>query len=358
MLWAKGKKGKYISYLSRFAVAGTALYLAFRGEDLGKITEVLLGLNLWIFAAALGLYLIAQFVFALRWNLLMRVQSIKIGYWPALRLHFLGLFYNHCLPSSVGGDLLRIWYVTKHTDKKFEAALSVFVDRVVGLTGMFIMAFFCYWFIPVQGQKGRFQFPYKINLLQRLLEYRWPLLAVGAVFAAVFVAFTSNAKGRSLLHRGFTFIRQHGAAAMQKARHAIRIYCNKWLAIGCALLLTFCLQSLCIVAMWMIGREIGVAAHIKYYFIFFPISWLLGALPISVGGAGIMELWLKDIFIRVCAVTSQNALVLAFGQRLLWLFGSLPGVVIHLIGAHLPGVPKRSLGTPKDFFVDYNEPIN
>ena len=86
----------------------------------------------------------------------------------------------------------------------------------------------------------------------------------------------------------------------------------------------------------------------KYYFIFFPVSWLLGALPISVGGAGVMELWLKDIFIRVCQVSSEHALVLAFCQRLLWLFGSSPGLVIHLVGAHLP----------KDFSIDYEQPVN
>ena len=41
-------------------------------------------------------------------------------------------------------------------------------------------------------------------------------------------------------------------------------------------------------------------------------------------------------------------LALALSQRLVWLFGSLPGVVIHLIGAHLP----------KDFFLDYDDAIN
>lgn len=341
---AKSKKSKYISYIARFAVAGVALYLAFRGENLGEVADVLLGFNLWVFAAALGLYVIAQFIFALRWSLLMRVQSINIGYLPAVRLHFLGLFYTHCLPSSVGGDLLRAWYVTKHTDRKLEAALSVFADRVIGLTGTLIMAFCCYWFIPVEGQKKRFEFPYQIDLLEHLTEYKWVFAGIATVLVIVIIASISNAKGRSMLCRAVGFVRKHSAVVLQKALDAIRIYYNKKLAIICALLLTFCLQSMCIVAMWLIGREIGMTVHPKYYFIFFPISWLLGALPISVGGAGVMELWLKDIFIRVCAVSGKHALILAFCQRLLWLFGSLPGAVIHLIGAHLP----------KDFFVDYD----
>lgn len=358
---AKVRKSKYVSYLLRFAVAGAALYLAFRGEDLGEITEVLLGLNLWVFAVAIGFYITGQLIFVTRWTLLLKVQSIKIGFWPAVKLHFLGLFYNNCLPGSIGGDLPRAWYVTKHTDKKLEAALSVFVDRVIGLTGMLIMAFGCYWFVPEEGQKEGFNFSFELNFLRRLIEYGWVFIWVGAAFAIVIALLVSNSKGRTLLSRGFELVRCRGALTLSKVQESIRIYCNKWLAISYALLLTFCCQGMHVIAMWLIGREIGITAPMKYYFIFFPISWLLGALPISVGGLGIMEGWLKMMFMRVSTMSSKNALALALCQRLIMLFASLPGAAIHLIGLHLPGAPKRGkagLGTPKDFFIDYDESIN
>jgi len=343
----KGKRRKYISYILRFAVATAALYLALRGEDLGQVADVLLGLNLWVFAAAIGIYVVGQLIFVARWFLLLRVQSIKIGFWPAVRLHFLGLFYNNCLPGAIGGDLPRAWYVTKHTDKKLEAALSVFVDRVIGLTGMLIMAFCCYWFVPEQGRKEGFEFSVELNFLQRLGGYKSVLIWSGVAFVAVFVALVSNSKGRALLSRGLAVVRRRGASVLRKVRNSIRIYCKKPMAIGLALLLTFCCQSMHVVAMWLIGSQIGIEAHPKYYFIFFPLSWLLGALPVSVGGLGIMEGWLKMMFMRVGSISSENALALALCQRLIFLVASLPGVVIHLIGAHLP----------KDFFIDYENSI-
>lgn len=344
----KISRKRYISYVLRFGVAAAALYLAFRREDLGEVANVLLGINLWIFAASLGIYIISQFIFVMRWYVLLRVQSIEIGFWPALRLHFLGLFYNNCLPTSVGGDLLRAWYVTTHTDKKLEAALSVFVDRVIGLTGMLIMAFCCYWFIPVEGQTRGFEFSYNLDLAGQLNEHRGLVLGIGAALAVFILALVSNRKGRVLLRRCSQLIRRHGSVALSRGRNAIRIYYSKKLAVGLALLLTFCCQATFIIGLWLIGREIGVDAHVKYYFIFFPISWLLGALPISVGGWGIMEGWLKVAFSQVSTVSGERTLVLGLCQRLIWLFGSLPGVGIHLIGAHLP----------KEFSVDYNKPIN
>ena len=339
---------KYISYLLRFIVAGAALYLAFRGENFSEVAEVLLGLNLWIFAGAIGVYVVAQLIFVARWSLLLKVQSIRIGFWPAVRLHFLGLFYNNCLPGAIGGDLPRAWYVTKHTEKKLEAALSVFVDRVIGLIGMLIMAFGCYWFVPEESREGGFNFSFEINIFDRMAEYKSVFIWLGAAFTVAIVLFVSNSKGRNLLWRGFDVIGRRGASVLSKIRQSIHIYCHKWPAIFGALLLTFCCQSLTVVAMWLVGREIGIDVPAKYYFVFFPISWLLGAVPISVGGLGIMEGWLKMMFMRVGTISSKNALALALCQRLIFLFASLPGAIIHLIGAHLP----------KDFFIDYDKSVD
>jgi len=339
---------KYISYILRFAVAGAALYLAFRGENFSEIINVLFGLNLWIFAAAVGFYVIGQLIFVARWSLLLKVQSITIGFWPAFRLHLLGLFYNNCLPGFVGGDLPRAWYVTKHTEKKLEAALSVFVDRVIGLIGMLIMAFGCYWFIPEQSREEGFSFTFEMNIFGRLVEYKSVFIWLGAAFVVVSVLLVLNRRGRMLLERGLDIVRRRGASILSKVRQSIRIYCHKWPAIIGALSLTFFCQGMTVVAMWLIGREIGIDAPAKYYFIFFPVSWLLGAVPISVGGMGIMEGWLKMMFMRVGTISGENALALALCQRLIFLLVSLPGAAIHLIGAHLP----------KDFFVDYGEPVD
>jgi uncharacterized protein (TIRG00374 family) len=342
------QKSKYLSYILRLSIAGAALYLTFRKENLRDIADVLLKLNLWVFASALGIYVIGQLIFVFRWNLLLRAQSIRISFWPATRLYFLGLFYNNCLPTSVGGDFLRAWYVTHHTDKKVEAALSVFVDRAIGLMGTVIMAAASYWFIPAQGHQGRIRFPYKINFFRQLANNKELVISVLAGLVIVIAALVSSAKSRYFLRGKLAVIRKHWVVGWVKVRGAITIYYGKSPTLLLALFLTFLLQALSIIAVWVIGINIGITANVKYYFIFFPVSWLLGTLPISVGGVGVMELWLKNIFVRVCGVPSELALVLALCQRLIMLFVSLPGIMIHLAGAHLP----------KDFFVDSGKTIN
>ena len=55
------------------------------------------------------------------------------------------------MPGAVGGDLLKAWYVTKHTDRKIAGVLSVFVDRLIGLVALVLMAVATYSMF-VRGQ--------------------------------------------------------------------------------------------------------------------------------------------------------------------------------------------------------------
>jgi uncharacterized membrane protein YbhN (UPF0104 family) len=89
-----------------------------------------------------------------------------------------------------------------------------------------------------------------------------------------------------------------------------------------------------IYGLYLVGKDLGIAAHIKYYFIFFPLSWIIGVIPISVGGAGVMEFGIQGMF-KVIGV-SYRIPTLALAQRIMWLIISVPGVIIHLTGKHLP----------------------
>jgi glycosyltransferase 2 family protein len=339
----KGKK-RHILTVLRIVVAAGALYLAFRNQDLGQLSRQLMKLNPLVFAAAVGLFLFAQVLFVMRWRLLLRVLSIHIGLGVGMKLHFLGWFYNNCLPSSVGGDLLRAWYVTGHVEpnKRTEAALSVFFDRAIGLAGMLLMATGCYLFIPVEGQFGgrEPEISSKIGALEHVGE-NWLVLVVAvAMIIAGFAGFAANERGRGLLVR--VWGKFWGIAA--KGIAAVKLYSRSPLTIISTIGLTVILQGISITGFSLLGRNLGMDIPIKYYFVFFPVSWLIGTIPISIGGLGVMEGSVSYMF-RAVGASGENASAIAICQRLIWWVCALPGIVIHLFGAHLPA-------NKREFFVD------
>ena len=137
---------KTLWLILRITVACLVLGIVFWNQRWSELVGVFSGLNWGYFLLALAIFVVCQVVLAMRWWLLVYSQGISLGIWVAVRLHFIGLFYNNVMPSAIGGDFLRAWYVTRHTRKRVEAALSVFVDRAIGLLGIFLMALSSYLF--------------------------------------------------------------------------------------------------------------------------------------------------------------------------------------------------------------------
>ena len=118
------------------------------------------------------------------------------------------------------------------------------------------------------------------------------------------------------------------------------------------------MQMLAITAFWLLGRNMGIQADVKYYYVFFTLTWVLGAVPVSIAGAVVVEGMLAYLFITFAGVAKESASALALCQRAVWMLASLPGAAIHLIGAHLPKEAKSGLVNPEDFFVDSNKPVD
>ena len=318
-----------------------------REQRWNRLVQIFRQMNISVFAAVLGIFIISQIIIGLRWWLLLRSQHIFINFWAVVRLYLLGWFYNNFMPGSVGGDLLRAWYVTKHTDKKFEAVLTVFIDRVIGLLSTFVIAVFFYMFF-LQGQANALTFTGRSGPFSFLAEYKGCIIWVAGVLAAILCGLLLHGRSRVLLRAAWLHIRIHSVRAFEKLKDAVYVYYSKPLTILAAFGLTVFIQIVTITGFWFLGKNLGITAGLKYYYVFFTLTWVLGALPVSIGGAVVVEGTLAYLFIRYAGVEAEPALALALCQRIVWMIASLPGAAIHLIGAHLP----------KDFFVDFDKPAN
>ncbi|MGB2806708.1 MAG: lysylphosphatidylglycerol synthase transmembrane domain-containing protein [Sedimentisphaerales bacterium] len=322
-----------------------------------NLADTFRSINLGVFALVLGVFIISQVIVGLRWWLLLRSQSIFIRFWAAVRLYFLGWFYNNFMPGSMGGDIVRAVYVTKHTDKKFEAVLSVFVDRVIGLSSTLIIAVFFY-LLFLRGKGLEITSSGTGGFVSSIGQYKTVFFWAVVIIIVILGVLLLHKGSRSMLLKVCSYIRQAGLKVIVKFRDAIVIYCKKPLTILLAFGLTVFLQMLTITAFWLLGRNMGIQAGVKYYYVFFTLTWVLGALPVSIGGAVVVEGMLTYLFSMFAGVAEEAAFALALCQRAVWMLASLPGAVIHLVGAHLPEDPKNSLQDRKDFFVDSKKSVD
>jgi uncharacterized membrane protein YbhN (UPF0104 family) len=153
-----------------------------------------------------------------------------------------------------------------------------------------------------------------------------------------------------LILKMYGIAKHKGLELIKRIFAAVCIYCRRPGALLVVVFFTFVSQYIAITSIWLICQQLGVEADIKYYFAFFPISWVLGAIPISIGGAGVIELGLKGLFGCVESVSVYMRNVPGLVQRAIWLITSLGGVFIHLKGGHLPA-------SKEEIFVDSGDTI-
>ena len=316
----------------RILVAAGALYLVLRGQNWGELYEAIKQLNLLVLTCSVLLFYLANLAISYRWYRLLMSQGIDVNLLPTVKIHFLGMFYNNVMLSAVGGDLLRAWYITHHTHKRLEAAFSVLIDRIIGLCSLILMALGFYWLFPLKNTTQKIKFEMGLNLTEILSENKSLILVISAILIVLVAGVFLYPLTRKKIYKAYQAI----ADRMHKVLDAIKLYCRKPVTMFFSMILTFIGQSLAIISCWFIGKTMGIPAPFKYYFVFFPVCWVVAALPISIGGIGVTEGALVMMFRLIPDVTLEQALILAICWRIIYLLGGLPGIFIHLCGAHLP----------------------
>ncbi len=332
---SKNRHSRHASVLIRTTVAFGAIALVFGNIEWGGLKAAFAQMNGWVFLEVLAIYMFSQVLLAVRWLILVRALGIELKLAPAVQLHFIGLFYNNVMPSSIGGDFLRAWYVSKHTEKRVEAALSVFVDRAVGLLGILLMALVSYFFLfkGLGYQKSVGEDASELSKSGLIIKMA---LIGAAVLACVALAILLNSPLRKWGKRAWNAIRQKAVILAKRGRDVACVYWRRPLVLVAMLGLTVLLQSATIWSFWLLGQDLGIQASLRYYFVIFPGMWVVGALPISIAGMGVLEGGIALLFAELAKVPLAQGTCLSLCQRFIWLISSVPGGIVYLMGCQVP----------------------
>ena len=245
------------------------------------------------FLLAVALVFCSRLCVARRWHVLLRFANVQISFWQSIKLVFIGLFSSNFLPSTVGGDLVRLaGAVSLRIDAGVSAA-SLLVDRLVGMAGM------------------AFLLPAGLGVILT------PTGASVSLAAGGFLALRSGAK--KLWQRLVLFVRSLLNSSLYWLKHPA--------SLGWAFLCTFGHQFFTYL---MISTLLAGMNH--------PLSlWQIGGLwsfsyfvslaPFSINGLGLQEVSIAYLFSQYGGVPMQSGLALAILLRLVFLIGSLPGAL-------------------------------
>jgi uncharacterized protein (TIRG00374 family) len=180
-----------IRYLVALALSGGALYLAFRGQDLGLLQQELSSTNMLVLIAGAGLQVFAHFVRAWRWKFLLRPFKQHTKLLVAFKAVMIAYALNNVIPRA--GEVARPLVVAKREKIPFTGTLGTIVlERVfdILMVGVLLLASYLMYADTLSAS-----FP-------ELIDTTTPIIIVFILGLGVFIAAVLHQR----VHRGIESI--------------------------------------------------------------------------------------------------------------------------------------------------------
>ena len=249
---------------------------------------------------------------ALRWHALLGEQGIWPAFGEVLRLSYIGMFFNMCLPGIVSGDVVKGYYVARdHSRRKVAAATAaVFVDRAIGSLGLYCIAMAALVMNP------------------KLFAGDGGMLALCVGIIAFFVlgwalVFAMLSRRLRVSRRRWLGRRGKLARFFMRLDDAVSVYRDRRVAAWFGLGVSFAGHFLSILACFLFGRAMGEELlGFREYMWIVPIGLVSNAIPISPMGLGVGETCFEGLFrLRGSAFGAEVQILWRTGMAVMGLVG-------------------------------------
>jgi len=290
--------GAVIRVIGTIVALGLLVWLLAQ-QDWGEIWENIEQIGLARFLLAVVLLMASRFAISLRWYALLHGAGEQVSYWTSLKITFAGLFANNFLPSTVGGDGVRLAGGLQVGWNGAVVAASLVMDRLVGMFGMAT-------FLPFAIPKAAAY--YQVDLLGV------PALAMSGI------AMKSDGED-SFIRKLFKRIKR----VILRIWQTIVLWVRNPRTLVMPLIYNYGHVLLTFGMIWVILR--GMETKLSYLEVggLWAAVYFISLLPISIGGLGLQEWAIFFVFHQVGGIGEAHSLTLALLYRTLMMFSSLPG---------------------------------
>ncbi|MDF1877628.1 flippase-like domain-containing protein [Sulfurimonas sp. SAG-AH-194-L11] len=276
-------------------------YFLFRNIDFVEFSKIIFNSHGGWILVALLMQLTSTYLAAYRWFKISQLLVFKERLSFYVRSYFKGTFFNQVLPSSIGGDAVRIIDLTRKEYEKKEAFYGVFVDRVVGLVGLLVLNL-----LATLLFFGTFDNDFSFLIIFITLG---GIISFSLLFQLHRLTFLENIKFLNLLVRLANRLNSLYASRMLLLKH---------------ITISVVVHLFSVLTMYGLSLALGLDLSFQTLLIAVPPVFLLTIVPISLAGWGVREGAMIGIFMLVGA-DQTKVLAMSILYGLLLIVSAVPG---------------------------------
>lgn len=262
----------------------------------------------WMLMAVVMVFV--QFVLiSTRWRQIARQCDASLGRLQALRFTLIAAFFNQVLPSTVGGDAVRVWLLARDGPGWSKATYSVLLDRFIGTLALALLVVAC--------------LPWALESIRDPIG-RIALLAIGLGII-----------GAALVFLIIGHLHWAGLQRWAPTRHlaqlamTVRQMLNSVGTVGLVVALSLSSHVLSAAAAWCAARAIAAPLEFAYALLLVPPVLLVASIPVSIAGWGVRESALMLAF-GYAGLSEGDGLIVSVLLGVAMLVGGIIGGIVWL----------------------------
>ncbi len=299
---------KKIAIFLKVIVSLGLIILLISQVDFKEIINILKNVDITMITYALILLTVQVFIATVRWQLVLKCQKIELDYKNTLQILYSGLFFNQAMPSSVGGDVIRGYYLKKQGMTLGRATLGVLMDRLFGMVGLVLLVLL--------------SLPLLFELVNNSIARTGGLLIASSISLALLLVFFTDKLLGNFSHfkiiKGLYSLSREGRNCISDRYNGVII-----------LLISVLIHLISVFSVMIMSIGLGLDIEWGGFLLMVPLVGLMMVVPISIAGWGVRE-GAMVVGFGYLGVAPEVALVLSILYGLSILVVALPGGVIWM----------------------------
>ena len=313
---SKSVKLKGVATL-KIALTAILLFSVANLLEFSTLKPLIYKANINYFFLALIFHFIAFYIMSLRWWLILRDVGKRLDYRSIFGVYYFGLFCNNFLPTSMGGDVVRIATLRAKGVNAAPLIFATITDRVIGLVSILLMGIIGINFSTSLHEILDSHIVVLINILSVSI-ISLGVLTLNTHIREHFIEFVViQLKSFTKINNMFIFCHE----SLKSLKSSTTLYK--------AVLMSIVSQICIVVTYYLIGLSLGFDISFLEFVLIVPVVFLVASLPISIGGLGVRE-GILVILLNSIGVSTSNAVSLSFLYLSILIIVTLPGSLFLL----------------------------
>ncbi len=310
---------KLLWNIARYGISAILIWYLLSTTEFSAIYASLRSADPFWLLLAFVLLFVGKLITSYRWQVLLQAQGITIPLRMLIGSLFVGQFFSNFLPTTVGGDAVRIYDTAAYSKETARSVIAVFMDRLIGTFALAALALLAL----LAG----------LWLHADVSSFVWLVVAafVGCGIALLLVFNSTLAVRINQILRAWRLGKI--SDKIQKVFAAFDMLKDKKAALLGAFLLSMLLQVNVVLHYYFISLSLGLDVSFFLYCIVIPLSLIILLVPVSINGIGLRE-GIYVFLLGGLGVAAQDAIALSWIAFLMVLsHGIIGGILFALRGS-------------------------